>query len=411
MNKNILLVLLFQVGAIICQAQLPVWAKLAHPDGLQVNGAIFSGDGQSILTGTNCFPAKIRRFNTTDGEITWDYTVGSTLECMMGVAMSSNNQYFATAEETGHLMLFDYTQAPPTLTQTLDLGTSYAFCVDFSPNSSQVVIGCSNGKLIAYQLPSGTLAWSINTNSNWVMAVDYSSDNTKIATGGSDNKVKIWDTSGALLLTLSGHTDDVTTVKFTPDNQRVISTGRDKKVRVWDANTGSLLQTVVVSDKVVNGLDLSPDGQYAVTASDTLLKIWSLADFSPVASFSTFDWDIAIAVSWSPTSNDIVCGTSNGSVLLFNVMQALGTNLLPDLSVNIYPNPCTDILNLEWPATSNMAKVELYDTAGRLLLSKEDLIQTTETTLKLKNILPSGVGVLRFTTVQGQTLERLIQKQ
>jgi hypothetical protein len=63
-------------------------------------------------------------------------------------------------KKRGHLMLFDYTLDQPALVQTIDLGTSYAFSVDFAPNSSQVVIGCSTGKLKAFNLPAGTEAWS-----------------------------------------------------------------------------------------------------------------------------------------------------------------------------------------------------------------------------------------------------------
>ncbi len=411
MNKKILLCITALLAWFIGFAQSPVWVKQAHPDGLQVNGVIFSGDGQSVLSGTNCFPAKIRRFSVADGAITWDYTVGTTLECMMGVAMSSNEQYFATAEETGHLMLFDYTQNPPVLAQTLDLGTTYAFSVDFSPNSQQVVVGCSNGKLNAYNLPSGALAWSVATSSTWVTAVDYAADNSKIATGGNDNKVKIWDTAGTLLHTLSGHTDDITAVKFTPDNQKVVSTGRDKKMRIWDANTGSLLQTITVSGKVVNGLDLSPDGQYAVTASDTLLKVWSLTDYSPVASFSTNEWDIAIAVSWSPVSSHIVCGTSNGSIALFDVAGSVGTKDLPGLNVQVYPNPFADMLNVEWPSTTQIIRAELFDLEGRLCLSQHSLANQSSTKLNLSGLTPGAVLVLRLTALDGRTYEKLVQKQ
>lgn len=392
-------------------AQAPVWVQSAHPMGLQVNGAIFNGDGQSIITGTNCHPAKIRRFNTSDGTMSWDYTVSTTLECMMGVALSSNNQFFATAEETGNLMLFDYTQNPPTLAQTIDLNTSYAFSVDFAPNSTQVTVGCSNGKLKVYNLPAGTEAWTVAAHTSWVTAVDYSSNNTLIATGGSDNKVKIWNTSGTLLKTLNGHTDDVTSVKFTPDNQKLLSSSKDKKMCVWDVNTGNLIQTINVSTEIVNALDISPDGQYAVTASDTVLQIWNLTDFSPTEHFSTLFWGQAIAVSWSPVSNHIVCGTSGGSVLLFKATGSVGANDLPILMANVFPNPFSDLLNVEWPETEQIDQVELFDLNGRVLLRRNDLYGKFQVQLDLKNQTPGTVLVLRLMDISGSTYERLIQNQ
>jgi WD40 repeat protein len=391
-------------------AQSPVWVQKAHPEGLQVNGAIFSPDGQSVLSGTNCHPAKIRRFNVSDGTMTWDYTVSATLECMMGVALSSNNQYFASAEETGHLMLFDYTQNPPTLAQTIDLNTSYAFAVGFAPNTTQVVVGCSNGKLKAYDLPAGTEAWSITAHTNWVTSVDYSPDNSMIATGGSDNKVKIWNTAGMLLKTLNGHTEDITSVKFTPDNQKLLSSSQDKKLRIWDVNTGNLLQTITVSTNIVNALDISPDGQYAVTASDTLLRIWSLSDFSQVGSFSTSDWDTPMAVSWSPVNNLIVCGTSNGSVLLFDAASSVGTHDLPDLAAKVYPNPCTNQLTIEWPVNESVIQAFLYDLNGCLLLQKDNLVNQPSIQIQVQNQTPGSILMLKLVSSDGRTYEHLIQK-
>jgi WD40 repeat protein len=412
MNSKTLLpffTLLICINGLLAQA--PTWVQKAHPEGLQVNGVIFSPDGQSVLSGTNCHPAKIRRFNVSDATMTWDYTVSGTLECMMGVALSSNNQYFASAEESGHLMLFDYTQNPPLLTQTIDLNTSYAFAVGFSPNTTQVVVGCSNGKLKAYNLPTGTEAWSIAAHTNWVTTVDYSSDNTMIATGGSDNKVKIWDTAGTLLKTLNGHTEDITSVKFTPDNQKLLSSSQDKKLRIWDVNTGNLLQTITVSTNIVNALDISPDGQYAITASDTLLRIWSLTDFSQVGGFSTSDWGTPMAVSWSPVNNFIVCGTSTGSVLLFDSASSVGTNDLPGWTTNIFPNPFTNQINIEWPASEKFVRAALYDLNGRLILVQEGLEDASSLQLDLKRLLPSSVWVLKLMRQNGRSIERLIQKQ
>lgn len=412
MHRKIYLLIVGLTWLVGLAAQSPVWVQKAHPDGLQVNGAIFSGDGQSVLTGTNCHPAKIRRFNTTDGALTWDYTVSLSLNCMMGVALSSNNQYFASAEENGHLLLFDYTQASPTLAQTISLGTSYTFSVDFAPNSSRVVVGCSNGKLKAYNLPGGTEAWSITAHPTWVTAVDYSSDNALIATGGSDNKIKIWNAAGTPVRTLSGHTDDITSVKFTPDNQKLVTCSRDKKMKVWEVATGTLLQTIAVSNQIVNALDVSPDGHYAVTAaSDSLLNVWNLTNYALAGSFATGDLDVPMTVSWSPVSNLIVCGTSNGSVALFDAAKTVSATDLPTISASIFPNPCADALYVEWPTNEAMSRAELYDLNGRLLLQHTNLTAQNHLSINLRtNHIPASALLLRLTTADGRTREQIIAR-
>lgn len=252
-------------------AQTPVWIEHAHPDGLQVNSVVFSNDGQSILAGTNCHPAKIRRFHAADGALSWDYTLSEEYYCMMSIALSANEQYFTSAEELGHLLVFNYTQPEPVLAQTLDLGTSYAFAVDFTPNSDKIAVGCSGGKLKLYQI-DGVSLWSITAHSGWVMSVDVSAQGSLIATGGSDNKVKIWNIDGTTVRTLTGHTDDVTSVRFSPDGQRLLSISPDHTLRIWDVASGALLQTLQVGNDAVTGLALSPDGLLIATACGEEIK-------------------------------------------------------------------------------------------------------------------------------------------
>lgn len=106
-NKIVNLFIMSSLLFITClqlQAQTLIWAKDGHPDGLQVNSVAFSPNGAYILSGTNCHPAKIRLYNTSDGSLNWDYTVSSSLECMMGVGMSANSQFLASAEETGSVV-------------------------------------------------------------------------------------------------------------------------------------------------------------------------------------------------------------------------------------------------------------------------------------------------------------------
>ena len=210
----------------LLSAQNLLWVKSAHPDNLQVNSIVFGGNGEFLLSGTNCHPAKITRHRVSDGAITWDYTVNESLECMMSVALSSDENYFTSAEESGNLMLFDYTQPEPTLSKVIDLGTSYAFSVDFAPLSDKIAVGCSGSRLKVYNI-DGSLLWDVSAHPSWVTAVDFSHDGTLIASGGSDNRIKLWSSTGTALKTLSAHTDDITSVRFTPDGTKIISASMD----------------------------------------------------------------------------------------------------------------------------------------------------------------------------------------
>jgi WD40 repeat protein len=414
MNKNFRFFLVLLAGLMLsaAQAQTLVWAKDAHPDGLQVNGVAFSPDGSLVLAGTNCHPAKIRLFSTADGSVVWDYTVSQSLECMMGVGMSANSRFIATAEETGNLMLFDYTQSPPVLVKTIDLSTSYAFAVDFAPNSGKVAVGTSGGKLKTFRLPDGTADLNVAAHgTSWVTTLRYSPDNTRIATGGSDNKVKIWDTTGVLLHTLPGHTDDITGVRFTPDNQRLVSSSDDNTIKIWNVATGALEHSIDGSTTGLNTVDVSPDGQYIVSATGgDMIKIWRMSDYSIVTEFSTDPYGTGVCVFWAPGAPQIACGTSSGKVLLFDVTEVVAsTQLVYDGPVDVFPNPFSDVLTVKFPH-ADVQTISLFDPAGRLVSDAGRLQGIQQTELRIGQDRPAGNYLLRLTDVNGRVFATTVSK-
>lgn len=213
------------------QAQTIDWSMKGNPDNLQVNGVAFRADGLKVLSGTNCHPASIRMFDVASSNLDWDHNVGMTYMCIMGVTFSSNTNYIAAIVEFGNIFIFDNTGISPVIIDTINTGTSYGFSTAISPSNDKVAVGCSNGKLKIYNIPSGTLASDINAHPSWVTTVAYSPDGTKIITGGNDDKVKIWSNSGTLLFTCTGHIGDITNVKVTPDNNFVVSSSKDDKIK------------------------------------------------------------------------------------------------------------------------------------------------------------------------------------
>jgi WD40 repeat protein len=80
-----------------------------------------------------------------------------------------------------------------------------------------------------------------------------------------------------LVLTLEGHTDDVNGVALTPDGQWVVSASRDKTLKVWDLASGRELRTVTCHTNYIWAVAVTRDGQRAVSvSSDPTLKVWEL---------------------------------------------------------------------------------------------------------------------------------------
>jgi WD40 repeat protein len=78
----------------------------------------------------------------------------------------------------------------------------------------------------------------------------------------------------ALVRTLEGHSHRVTCVAMTPDGQYAVSASADRALKVWDLESGRQLRTL---DDHISAVAMSADGRRAISGSpDTTLKVWDL---------------------------------------------------------------------------------------------------------------------------------------
>lgn len=340
----------------------------ANPLFNSVNGVAFRSDGQKVISGTNCHPASIRMFDVTTGNLNWDFTVGNSYMCIMGVTFSSNSNYIAAIEEFGNIFIFDNTGAIPVIIDTITTGTSYGFSISISPGNDKIVVGCSNGKMKIFNIPGGSLAYDIDAHPSWVTTVSYSPDGSKIVTGGNDNKVKIWSNEGTILFTCTGHTDDITSVKVTPDNNFAVSSSKDNKIKIWNISTGALVRTLTGHSNDVNGIDISPEGSKIVSASsDSTCKIWAFNTGDLIATLSVSDSGAVNAVAWSSNGDRIVTGNVRSDIVLWSVPPTLN---IGEVTVSdhfrVSPNPAQNQLNVELPSVSEDAQIFIYNETGQL---------------------------------------------
>jgi WD40 repeat protein len=352
----------------MCNAQTIDWSMKANPTLNLINGVAFRADGQKVLSGTNCHPASIRIFDAATGTLNWDYTVGSSFMCIMGVTFSSNTTYIAAIEELGNIFIFDNTGASPVIIDTINTGTAYGFATAISPTNDKVAVGCSNGKMKIYAIPSGTLANDINAHASWVTTVSYAPDGTKIVTGGNDDKVKIWSNTGTLLFTCSGHTGDITNVKVTPDNNFAVSSSKDDKIKIWNMATGALVQTITGHTNDVNGIDISPDGSKIVSASsDSTCKIWNFNTGSLITTLAVADSGAVYTVAWSPIGDKIVTGNLKSDVVLWSIPSTLNLDeAVVSNYLKVFPNPTQNQLSIELPFDPKNAQFMVYNALGQL---------------------------------------------
>jgi WD40 repeat protein len=367
--KKFFLLSLATMLSFIVHGQTLQWTALANPDSMQVNAVSFATNDSKIVSATNCHPAHVRKLNSNNGLVEWDYIVPSSLMCIMGVGISSDNKYLAAVEEMGNIIIFDNTTPTPDSINLISMGTSYAFSMHISPHSLNMVVGASNGKLQCYRIADGAQLFNVNAHSSWVTSVQYSSDNSIIASGGNDNKIKIWDSAGNLIYTLNGHTDDITSLRFSSTNDTLWSSSLDNTIRMWDVNTSNLLQTHTVSNADINAMDYNFANRILVTVSkDKWIRIFDARNLQIKDSLLQAHDVVPTAIASDKSGNSIVSGTINGLITKYDVSAVLSApnHLLNNKLFVAYPNPCSNGIYIK--SEAHLKHFTILDVMGKKIL-------------------------------------------
>jgi hypothetical protein len=87
-----------------------------------------------------------------------------------------------------------------------------------------------------------------------------------------------------------------------------------------------------------------------------------------------------------------------------NLMVTALVDLAGSIPVTVYPNPATDVLNIEWPEIPAPLTLTLYDGTGKQLLMQKILDQTMSETLDLSTY-PAGSYFLSLSDLDGQPIQ------
>jgi WD40 repeat protein len=183
-----------------------------------IRSAIYSPDGQRILTASNDNTARI-----------WSAATGQMLATLKGHT---------------------------------DIVTSALY----APNARLIVTGSGDNTAKIWDAANGQLLLTLNGHTNAIWSAQFSPDSQRIVTASSDNTARIWDaTTGQSLITLQGHTNSVESADYSPDGQRILTCSNDGTARLWDAASGRLLITLGSSIGDVTNAVFAPDGQRILT--------------------------------------------------------------------------------------------------------------------------------------------------
>jgi len=132
----------------------------------------------------------------------------------------------------------------------------------------------------------------------------------------------------AIMGHLRGHADSITCLKTSlEDPNQLLSGSRDKTICVWrlrideeQAVNGEVSRRLVGHHHIVEDLDLSSDGNYALSASwDCTLRLWHLESGVATKQFRGHKKDV-LSVAFSPDNRQIVSGSRDYTIKLWNTI-------------------------------------------------------------------------------------------
>jgi WD40 repeat protein len=239
--------------------------------------------------------------------------------------------------------------------------------------------------------------------------VNYSSNEQRIVTASSDNLAKVWNSAGALELTLTGSTGDVLCAKFSKDDSLIVISGRDDKIRVYDALTGASVNVLSGHTGDVNKIDISPDNRFIASASfDASIKIWELETGTLLATIPDTSGFFVYSVEWSPDGTKLIAGNGATQVILYDVDAITGITPLSVASlVRCFPNPIKTGERMYISSeTKKIVSVELVNIKGQSLFLKSDATNGIQY-IEIPE-MSSGIYLYRLLSEDGILISRQI---
>lgn len=257
-----------------------------RPYGSSAASVALSGDGKRVLVG-----AEGGGFSTDDGRAQlWDISTGGQLRIFEGQGVCSVESLAVTDDGRWHLF------------------------------------GGDDGTAWLWDAATGRETQRFRHKGGRVQAVALSQDARTALTGGSDGTARLWDaTSGKVLLRLDGHQASVVSVALSPDGRSVLTGSADSTARLWDTATGKEVRRLVEYTgrtefviPLICSVAFSPDGRSILTGQwDNTARLWDTASGKELQRFEGHE-DRVVSVAYSSNGTQILTGSWDKSARVWD---------------------------------------------------------------------------------------------
>jgi WD40 repeat protein len=245
----------------------------------QVWSAQFSGDSQTILTGSRDGTARL-----------WDRRTGRQLyvfgeETPEGVrtSISPDGRTVATVVGFRNLSFWNAvtglkiadTDGHVSVDRTERRELAIINGSSFSPDSQRFVTSSQDRTARIWSSQTGKIVLILAGHTDLVGDAEFSADGLFVVTASEDRTARIWNAqTGKVVHTLSGHEDSVYRAQFSRDGERVLTLSKDRTIRIWKATSGDLLFTLRHTQDI-GSAQFDGSGKHVLTAtSDGIVRIW-----------------------------------------------------------------------------------------------------------------------------------------
>jgi WD40 repeat protein len=211
-----------------------------------------------------------------------------------------------------------------TLEGQKDAVTSLAF----SPNSTALASGTSEGTVRIWRLGGGIHERTLEGKGEQVNIIAFSPDGATLALGISNGIVQLWRVDdGNLLHTLQGHQGPVNDVAFSLDGATLATVADDRTMQLWKLESGAYLHTLETpAERALNVAFLSDGATLISGAAEQQVWTWRISDAAPLQTPNSWaaldEWKRASPINsmvFAPERTILAVGRENGSVLLWQI--------------------------------------------------------------------------------------------
>lgn len=288
-----------------------------------INTAAFSPDGKLIVTSSWDGTARIWQ---TDGSMAPVVLYGH--QDIVNMAMFSNDgDHVVTASRDGTARVWLTVNGAESV--VLSGHSSSINTAAFSPDATLVVTASHDGTARIWKIDETADPIILRGHNGSVNTAEFSPDGAFVVTSSDDKTARVWQSNGdGKAVSLNGHEDGVETAAFSPDGMRVVTASTDGTARLWPASGNGESIVLRGHDYWVYSAKFSPDGKFVVTASaDATARLWRIDGGNATVALRGHLGQV-FSAEFSPKGDLVVTASDDSTARLWPVGEGNGTIVL-----------------------------------------------------------------------------------